>query len=480
MSRSNHSSRPNTTISKRGVTRRSFVTGATALALLPTVTRNVLGANEKINIAGIGAGGKGAVDLGFCAGENIVALADVDHRNAGGTFKKFSKAKVFKDFRIMLDKEHKHIDAVTVSTPDHLHAVAAAAAMHLGKHVYCQKPLTHCVFEARVLTKIAREQKVVTQMGNQGHSQRDSRRLVEIIRSGALGTVTDIHVWTDRPIWPQGLKADKSIRDGKKHAVPSTLDWDLWLGPAKARPFNPAYLPFKWRGFWDFGTGALGDMGCHNMDLSFFALNLRDPTQIDIMADPMTEQAAPMKSMVKYQFPARKNDPQLTDFTNGPVTLIWYDGGNTPASEYIKEKDQSKLPRNGTIIIGSKDTLYVPNYWGAGRFTRSGLSMADFSGVQQTLPRRPEKDNDHAHHIEWLEAVRAGDPTKALSHFDYAGPMTEAVLLGNVALRAAALDGVRTGSIKWDAKNMKVINNDKANRFVRDEYRKGWALEKVV
>ncbi|HBU58494.1 MAG TPA: oxidoreductase, partial [Verrucomicrobiales bacterium] len=245
---------------KKIITRRQFVQSSTlaasALALPTFVPSRVFGANERLNVAGIGAGGKGAVDIDGCSRENIVAMADVDYLRAETSFKRFGKATRYNDFRKMLEKEGKHIDAVTVSTPDHTHAVAAAMAIKMGKHVYCQKPLTHTVSEARILTKLARKHKVATQMGNQGHSNPDSRRLVELIQGGVLGEVREVHVWTNRPVWPQGIDRPKD-----KPPVPDTLDWDLWLGPAPDRPYHPAYLPFKWRGWWDFGTGALGDMG---------------------------------------------------------------------------------------------------------------------------------------------------------------------------------------------------------------------------
>ena len=283
------------------LTRRQFIhrtaLAAGAVAFPFVSARNVLGANSRLNIAAIGAGGKGGVDIGYCKGENIVALCDVDQRNAAGTFKAFPDAKQFKDFRVMLDKEGKHIDAVTVSTPDHVHFHAAARAMKLGKHVYVQKPLTHSIWEARTLAKLAHEKKVVTQMGNQGHSQTESRRLVELVQAGVLGDVKEVHVWTDRPIWPQGIERPARI------PVPETLDWDLWLGPAPWREFHDGCVPFKWRAFWDFGTGALGDMGCHNMDLAFFALELRDPVAVEATSSGVNSETAPKWSIITTEFP---------------------------------------------------------------------------------------------------------------------------------------------------------------------------------
>ena len=435
------------------LTRRAFVHRsalAAGIVAFPFVSsRNVLGANSRLNIAAIGAGGKGSVDIGYCKAENIVALCDVDQRNAAGTFKQFPDAKQFKDFRVMLEKEGRNFDAVTVSTPDHVHFHAAAMAMQLGKHVYVQKPLTHSVWEARTLTQLARDKKVVTQMGNQGHSQAESRRLVELIQAGVLGDVQEVHVWTDRPIWPQGIERPPKL------PVPDTLDWDLWLGPAPWREFHDGCVPFKWRAFWDFGTGALGDMGCHNMDLAFFALGLRDPVAVSARSSGLNPETAPKWSIITWEFPKQGKRPALK--------LTWYDGGKKPEASLAK---QETLPGNGYVFIGAKDSLYVPNYWGRGSFL-SGAKMEDFKDVPETLPRHPagEKDNDAAQHLEWIAACKGEG--KALANLDYAGPMTEAVLLGNVALRA----GQR---IEWDARKLKITNVSEANRFLRRQYRKGW------
>ena len=437
---------------KTPITRRQFASrsalAASALALPTFVPSRVFGANERLNVAAIGAGGKGAVDIDGCSRENIVAMTDVDYTRAAASFKRFDKATRHIDFRQMLEKEGKHIDAVTVSTPDHTHAVAAAMAIRMGKHVYCQKPLTHTVSEARILTKLARKHKVATQMGNQGHSNPDSRRLVEIIQSGALGEVKEAHVWTDRPIWPQGIDRPKDTPP-----APDTLDWDLWLGTAPKRPYHPAYVPFKWRGWWDFGTGALGDMGCHNQDLAYWALELRDPLTVEAKHSGVNDETPPKWSAVSYQFPKNKN--------RGPVKLTWYDGGKKPDPALAKEKT---LPGNGSIIIGTKDTLYVPMYWGPGRFL-SGAKLEDFKNVPEHLPK--PKDFGRHHYQEWIDACKGGKP--AYSNFDYAGPMTESVLLANVALRAA-------GKIEWDAKKMRVTNLPAINQYVQHSYRKGWSL----
>ncbi len=434
--------------------RRQFVKrtalAASALAFPFVSVRNVLGANQKLNIACIGAGGKGAVDVGYCSGENIVALCDVDEKQSLSAFKKHSEAHWYKDFRKMLDKEDRHIDAVTVSTPDHLHAVQALQAMGMGKHVYCQKPLAHSIYEVRLMVESAQKNKVVTQMGNQGHANSDTRRLIELIQANVLGNVREIHVWTDRPIWPQGMERPIEIKP-----IPSTLDWDLWLGPAPYRPYHPAYVPFKWRGWWDFGTGALGDMACHNLNLAFSALGLRDPITVEATSSGVSNETAPKWSIITFEFPRRDGV--------GPVRVVWYDGGKQPSPDLI---GKTALPKNGYVLIGEKDSLYVADSAGKGTFI-SGAKVEDFKEIPETLPRWPEgsKDFDLAHHQEWIEACKGG--TKTLSNFNYAGPMTEAILLGNVALRVGK-------KIEWDAKGMKVTNAPEASRFIKPEFRSGW------
>ncbi len=295
------------------------------------------------------------------------------------------------------------------------------------------------------MTKIAREKKLATQMGNQGHSDVGTRRLVELIQAGVLGNVKEIHCWTDRPIWPQGID-----RPTDKTPVPDTLDWDLWLGPAPWRPYSPAYVPFKWRGFWDFGTGALGDMACHVMDVIFFSLGLRDPLTVVAQSEGRTAESAPKWSIITYEFKGKGKEP---------LKMVWYDGGKKAAPELVK---QDSLHPNGVIMIGDKDTLYVPSYWGPGRFM-SGAKMADFKNIPETLPRPTPFDKGH--YDEWIAACKGGP--KALSNFDYSGPLTESVLLGNIALRT-------NKKIEWDAKNLKVKNDSYANHFVRKTYRRGW------
>ena len=428
------------------VHRRDFVKDSTATAASLAIgfwssasAAESKSANEKLNIGCIGVGGKGWVDMNGVASENIVAVCDVDKNNLGKAAATFPQAAQFADFRKLL--EQKNIDAVTVSTPDHTHAVASMAAMTLGKHVYCQKPLTHSIAEARAMTETARAQRVATQMGNQGHSEAGSRRMVEWIQAGGIGAVRDVHVWTDRPIWPQGMQRPEGSKP-----TPTTLNWDLWLGPAPARPYHDGYHPFKWRGFWDFGTGALGDMACHNMDAAFWALRLGAPTAVQAESSAVNQETAPSWSVIRYEFPARGDLP--------PVNVTWYDGGRKPPAELAAGH---ALGGNGSLFIGDAATLYVPHYWGEGKI------------IKGTAAARPEPTipNSPGHYQEWINACKGGPA--ALSNFDYAGPLTEMVLLGNLAVRLEK-------RIQWDAKNLKAIGVPEADPLIRREYRQGWAI----
>lgn len=433
----------------------------------PIARRRTISPNEKLNIAGIGIGGKGHTDVDQCARtENIVALCDVDSKYAAKTFDQFPKAKRYTDFRRMLEKQ-KDIDAVTVSTPDHMHAFIALTAMQLGKHVYVQKPLTHTVQEARMLTEAAHKYNVATQMGNQGHSSDDVRLICEWVWSGAIGNVTEAHVWTDRPWWQQGR-----TRPPGSDPVPKTLDWDLWLGVAPYRPYiadypgvtkgrKACYCPWVWRGWWDFGSGALGDMACHIMDASNMSLKLGYPTSVEVVSqEGMTSEQAPKKSILKYQFPKRGDMP--------PVTMYWYDGHNwpprpkdIPVSDVLGEGTGPKNG-NGTLLVGEKGYITCDTYSGNPRLLPSAR-FKDFKNPPQILPRIPNQD----HYQDWIRACKGGVP--ACSNFDYAGPFTEVVLLGNLALRSGH-------TIEWDGPDMKVTNYPEAEKYVKNRYRKGWRI----
>lgn len=433
-------------LSRRTFLRRS----ATASLAFPLVSRlPVLGANSRLNIAGIGVGGKGMVDITGCDTENLVALCDVDDARAADAFKKFPNAKRFRDFRVMFDQMGKGIDAVTVSTPDHMHFLPSMWAIERGKGVYCQKPLTHTIDEARRLTLAARQHKVATQMGNQGRSHPKIRREVELVRAGVLGPVHEVHCWTDRAgkWWPQGVDAPTQTP-----AVPATLDWDLWLGVAQPRPFSPAYVPFTWRGFWDFGTGALGDMGCHLFNLPDMSLGIRNATRVEAGSEGMTAVSAPKWSVVRWEIPA--------DGARPAYILWWYDGGRLPPAALFPSE---KYADNGVLFVGANDVM-LSNYDGGARF-RSGRTVADFKNVPESLPKCT--DWDRCHYAEWINACKGGP--KALSDFEVAGPMTEIVLLGNVALRAGR-------PITWDRDSMRVTNETSANRFVTQQDRRGWTV----
>ena len=427
------------------LSRRAFVGAVSSTFSFTFVPSRVWGANERLNIAGIGVGGKGAGEINDAAREgcNIVALCDVDESRAAKTFGKFPDAKKYKDFRVMLDRQ-KDIDAVTVSTPDHTHAPASVMAMKLGKHVYCQKPLTHSIYEARVMAETAANMKVATQMGNQAHAGEPIRRGVELVRAGIIGKVTEAHVWTNRPIWPQGVDRPKEMPP-----VPASLDWDLWLGPAPRRPYHSAYVPFKWRGFWDFGTGALGDMGCHLMDMAYWSLGLGYPDTVEAISSGATAESAPNWAIVTYQFPARGENP--------PVKFVWYDGNKLPPAEVSEGEN---LKRFGTILVGEKGKMFF--HRGRTNWVIKPESALDgFNEPEKTIPRVANED------AEWIAACKGGPP--ALSNFARSGPFTEVVLLGNLAVRVGK-------KFKWDGPNMRSPDAPEADQFVRREYRKGWKL----
>lgn len=453
----------------KGITRRTFLAGAAAgIAGCATFkkapgkisTRSPI---EKMNVAGIGVGGKGMSDINsaFVEAGNVVALCDVDENQAAKAFEKWPNVPRYKDFRKMLEKE-KSIDACTISTPDHTHAVAAVYAMALGKHVYVQKPLTHSIYEARVLRDTARKYNVATQMGNQGHSDNDVRELCELIWDDAIGDITEVHCWTDRPIWPQGIPEPLP-----EEPIPPHVDWDLWVGPAPMRPYNKGYCPFNWRGWWDFGCGALGDMACHIMDPANWALQLGVPISVEcVQQEGNNEQTAPLKSVLKYEFPARKfrekyRQAKWRKRTLPPVTLYWHDGKLLPprpegVAENVKLGDGS----NGTIFIGKNGVLTCGCYGGNPRFLPEEMGK-DYKRPDPYIPRVGNSYKD------WIQAAKGGVP--ACSNFDYAAPFTEVVLLGNLAIRSGK-------KIEWDSENMRVTNVQEANRFVKRQYREGWTL----
>jgi len=448
-------------VSEGSMTRREFVNRATVAVGLAAVAQSGLraqSANNKLNIAAIGSGGMGSGNINSSSGENIVALCDVDFKRAGGTFEKFPQAKRFKDFRVMLDKMEKEIDAVIIATPDHTHAVATMDAMRRGKHVYTQKPLTHSIYEARQLTESARKYKVATQMGNQGHSTEGARLTVEWIRAGVIGDVREVHCWSDRPIrgtrfqgnmyWPQGVPK----RPQEKPPVPETLNWDLWLGPAPTRDYHPDYVPFNWRGWWDFGTGAIGDMGCHIIDHPYWALKLGYPDSVESSSTHINKETAPLASIVTYNFPAREGMP--------PVAMHWYDGGIRPARP-VELEHQAKWPTNGVLYVGDKGKIMHGSHGGTPMLIPMSR-MRGFKKPDKTLPRVKG-----SHEQNWIDACKGGAP--ACSNFDYSGPLTEVVLLGNLAVRAEGL-------LLWDGPNMRVTNNEEANQYIQREYRSGWTL----
>lgn len=446
------------------ISRRQFLNStAVAAAAFSFVSSKVLGldgsnsANDRLNIAGIGIGGQGSHDLAQMESENIVALCDVDWSYTGRIFNQYPNAKKWKDYRKMLD-EQKDIDAVVIATPDHHHAFAALEAMKRGKHVYCEKPLTHSVWEARQLTLAAQKYKVATQMGNQGQASEATRKLCEYILADAIGPVREVHIWTDRPArglfdvyWPQGIARPKETPP-----VPKELDWDLWLGPAPERPYNPIYHPFRWRGWWDFGTGALGDIGCHAFDPVFRALKLGSPIAVEASSTLVNEETYPLGSMVTYYFPARQNMPELK--------LVWYDGGLRPPRP--QELEPGRVwGDNGKLLVGDKGKIIE----GSGSFVLIPESKnKEFGEPPKVLPRSP------GHYKEWILACKGGQP--AGSNFAWAGPLAETVLLGNIALRSQIREEMTRLRLEWDPVNLKIKNLDEANKFIRRNYRPGWDL----
>jgi predicted dehydrogenase len=422
------------------VNRRDFLRGVAATGLASTLSSRVLaGPNEKLNIGIIGTSGRALGNIEGVEGENIVAVCDIDDRLLAEARGKFPRAKAFDDFRRLLD--WKWLDAVVISTADHTHAPAAAMALRMGKHVYCEKPLTHSVYEARVVAKLAKESKLATQMGTQIHATENYRRVVELVRSEALGKIKEVHVWCTGKSWSGGKRPTETP------AVPSYLKWDLWLGPAPERPYHPTYQPANWRRWWDFGNGTLGDMACHVMDLPFWALDLRHPTTIEAQGPPVDPETTPVGLEVKYQFPASHE--------RGPVSLTWYDGDAKPA--ILAEHNLPKLSL-GVLFVGEKGMLQAD--YGR-RYLFPEAKFKDFKAPEPTIPA------SIGHHAEWIAACKDGRATTC--NFDYSGALTEAVLLGNVAYRSGK-------KIDWDGPNLRATNCPEAEAFLRRDYRKGWTL----
>ena len=451
--------------SERKLSRRRFLRrSAGAVALFHIVPSHVLARtkgtppNEKLNVACIGIGGRGRASVNACAGDNIVALCDVDEKRGAESFNRFPKARRFQDFRKMLDAVDSQIDAVTVGTPDHTHAVAVTDALRRGKHVYCEKPLAHSIHEVRAISKLASEKNVVTQLGNQGHSSDSIREFCEWVWSGAIGKVHEVHASCDA--FPQVYcQIDKLPKLAEKHDIPKELDYDLWLGPAQHIDYSPLWVPWNWRGWLPFGTGAVGDFGCHVLDPSFWALGLGSPTsvhaEVDENYDPVKHKLVyPAGSKITYEFPG--NDKR------GPVKLIWFDG-----NKRIPKRDgvDGGMPGTGAVVYGDKGAIVHGSHGARDLRIASSEQAKDFKKPDRSIPR--VRGNNHHH--DWLDSIRAGK--KAGSDMPtFGGPLTEVALLGAVAIRFAGQ------KLEWDSKAMKVTNVAEANAYVAPEYRKGWKL----
>jgi predicted dehydrogenase len=440
-----------------GVTRRDFLAKtATVVAAASVMSRYARGqdglpANEKLNLAGIGVGGMGFHDLRNFAGlgHNIVALCDVDRAHAAKALAEFPKAKVYSDFRVMFEQQ-KDIDGVVVATPDHLHAIVAITAMKHGKHVYGEKPLAHSVYETREMARIARETKLATQMGNQGQASEEARVTIEMIQSGAIGTVTEVHAWSNRTpdISRRGIP-----RPSDTPPVPDSLNWDLWLGPSPVRPYNPIYLPFHWRGWWDFGTGVLGDIGCHQLSTIFKCLKLGHPESVEACSTnwqqgpEIANETAPLASTVRFRFAASAD--------HGPLQITWYDGGMQPTRPAELEPRRPFGVDDGILYVGDKGKML-------GHRLIPETRMAEYGKPERKLPRSP------GHYQEWIAACKGG-PAAGANFVDHAAHLAEVILLGNVAIRM-------NGKLAWDGEAGRFTDCDEANALLNPPYRKGWVL----
>ena len=435
--------------------RRTFLQAAATVAMgFQIVPRRVLGQgltppSEKLNIAGVGAGGQGGGVLNDMRDENIVALCDVDSSRAAGSFQRFPQATRYKDYRVMLDKQ-KDIDALMIATPDHMHAPITLAALRAGKHVYVEKPMAHTIEEARLMAKVAKETGLVTQMGNQGHAGEGLRRTREWIQAGAIGHVREVHGWTDRPgnWWPQ--PAQRSEPPGSK---PADLDWDLWLGCAPEQPYDRALHPSAWRGWFDFGTGALGDMAVHNLDPAFYSLDLEAPISAETEASELGEESYPAWQRITFGFAPRAGQPALK--------MVWHDGGKLPETPE-ELADEVKLPDNGILFIGDRGIMLCGGWSGAPRLFPASRRQ-EFEQPPSTIPR------SIGHRPEWIQACKDGRPADAKAGFAYSGPFTEALLVGNLAT-------LLKKRVEWDAANLRATNAPEADSLIRKTYRNGFGI----
>ena len=439
---------------RKNISRRRFVAAAGAATAFMVVPRHVIGGpgqnppSQRLNVAGVGLGGMGSGDIGQYGGENVVALCDVEQRHLAAAAKRFPNARTWTDFREMFDKQ-KDIDTVTVATPDHLHAFVTMEALKRGKNVYCQKPLTHSVYEARMIANAAREAKVATQMGNQGQASEEARITCELIWAGAIGNVKEVHAWSNRKpdISPRGIPRPKEVEP-----VPESLNWDLWVGPSPMRPYNRCYLPFSWRGWWDFGTGVLGDIGCHQLSTIFKCLKLKHPSTVEASStnwqrDEISKETAPLASIVRYHFEPDEN--------HGPFDIIWYDGGMKPPRPEELEPNRRFGVDDGIMYVGDKGKMLehrlIPD-------TRA----KEFGKPPVKLERSPGQ------YREFILACKGGKP--AGSNFvDHAAHLAEVVLLGNVAIRTDK-------KLYWDPVNLKCANCPEADKYINTPYREGWRL----
>jgi predicted dehydrogenase len=437
-------------MARKNVSRRDFVKTSAAVGAGFWVAgglslKESLAANEQIQFASVGVGGKGESDSSDAhASGKMVAICDVDDKTLEKGANRFKGAKKFNDFRKMLEDMGSKIDAVTVSTPDHNHAAVSLLYMRAGKHCFCQKPLTHTIYEADLVGKTAEKMKVATQMGNQGTADANLRKVAAMVRGGSVGNVKEVHVWTNRPIWAQG-KDRPAPKD-----PPENLHWDLWLGTAKERPFGDGYHPFSWRGFWDFGTGALGDMACHTVNMPFMALDLFDPISVEAQSSGNNKEMYPNWSIIKFEFPKNDNRP--------PLSLTWYDGGKRPEKSLFEGKN---IDSSGVLVIGEEGKLYAP-----GDYCEKGYSL-----LGKAHEPKVEFEKSPGHFAEWVRAIKTNNEKPARSNFPtYASRLTKTILLGNLAVWAGS-------KVEWDPVNLKATNMPELEAIVHPQYRSGYQLE---